>query len=209
MENRKINNTHQLKFIHIGKCGGSSITKDLMDNDIVFKRTHGRAVKYDHRKKYFILLRNPVDRFASAFYWRKHTVLNWKSQKDRFDGEYNFFQKYETIEDVIQADFSLFQKQYIHHIKEDIDFYIGDFVNQCDPNNIIGIACTETLNTDIKNIFNIESTNHKKNNKKRKIKIKKDTRVILKKYLYKDYLVVEKLNNLKLLTKEQYKILSK
>ncbi len=195
-------------FIHIGKCGGSSISYLLKKNNFNFNAIHIRREKYKSCKKYLIALRNPVERFVSAFYWRKHLVST--SQKNRFHGEYEFFQKYSTIESLIQDDITILKKQYVHHLKEDIHYYLGDFFNQCDPSNIIGIVCTENLNKDIENIFDIKVGGvHKNNNSKRKKEFKEEYREFLKKYLQKDYLIIEKLNNLKLLSMEQYEILSK
>jgi hypothetical protein len=195
-------------FIHIGKCGGSTITNILRNHNIKFDRVHVARPQYQSDKKYLISLRNPVERFVSAFYWRKRLVST--KQKDRFYGEYNFFQKFTTIEDVINNDITTLRKNYVHHIKEDISFYLGDFVNQCDPTNVIGIVCTENLNKDIENIFDIKARGvHINNNKKNKKELQEKYRESLKKYLYKDYLIIEKLNNLKLLTREQYGILSR
>ncbi len=195
-------------FIHIGKCGGSTITNTLINHNIKFDRVHAARPQYQSDKKYLISLRNPVERFVSAFYWRKRLVST--KQKDRFYGEYNFFQKFTTIEDVINNDITSLRKNYVHHIKEDINFYLGDFVNQCDPTNVIGIVCTENLNKDIENIFDIKVRGvHINSNKKNKKELQEKYRESLKKYLYKDYLIIEKLNNLKLLTREQYGILSR
>jgi len=206
-----ITNNRPLIFIHIGKCGGSTITNTLNNNNIKFNRVHVTCPQYQSDKKYLIAIRNPVERFVSAFCWRKFLVSRnhepW--QKDRFHGEYNFFQKFTTIESLMQSDITILEKQYVHHIKEDIHFYLGDFVNQCDPTNVMGVVCTENLNKDLENIFNIKNELHINNNSKSKKKLKEEYREPLKKYLHKDYLVIEKLNNLKLLTREQYEILSR
>lgn len=202
-----INKDDKLTFIHIGKCGGSTICTTLKNNQINFDEVHVRSFKFQPDKKYLITIRNPVERFVSAFYWRKYLASD--QQKNRFGGEYEFFQKFATIEDLIDDDISILQKQYVHHIKEDIHFYLGDFVNQCDPANIKGIICTENLNKDFERIFNIKIQKHEKKNSKRKKSLKEKDFRFLKKYLEKDYLVIEKLNNLKLLTTEQYKILSR
>jgi hypothetical protein len=194
-------------FIHIGKCGGSTIVNALRNNNIEFDRVHITRPQYHSDKKYLIALRNPVERFASAFYWRKYLVST--SQKDRFYREYDFFQKFTTIESLMQSDITILEKQYVHHIKEDIHFYLGDFVNQCDPTNVMGIVCAENLNKDFENIFNVKTESHINNNGKRNKGLKEEYRESLKKYLHKDYLVIEKLNNLKLLTREQYEILSR
>lgn len=198
---------YKFTFIKIGKCGGSTIKQALEDNDINFDFFHVRVPKYNPAEKYLISIRNPVERFISAFYWRKYLVLD-KDQKDRFVGEYDFFQKYATIEDLIRDDITALKRQYVHHIDEDIHFYLGDLVNQLSSENVMGVVCTETLNEDIERIFNIKIHTHEKNNSKRKIPIKEEGRKALKEYLYKDYLVIEKLNNLQLLSKVHYKILS-
>jgi hypothetical protein len=49
----------------------------------------------------------------------------------------------------------------------------------------------------------------KKNNKKYKQSVSKQSKIILKKYLHKNYDVIENLNDLNLLSENQYKILSK
>jgi len=194
-------------FIHIGKCGGSTIANTLRNHNIKFDRVHATRPQYQSDKKYLISLRNPVERFVSAFYWRKRLVST--QQQDRFYGEYKFFQKFKTIEDLINNDITILRKNYAHHIKEDINFYLGDFVNQCDPTNVIGIVCTENLNKDIENIFDIKVREVHINTNNNKKELQEKYRESLKKYLYKDYLIIEKLNNLKLLTREQYEILSR
>jgi hypothetical protein len=196
-------------FIHIGKCGGSTIRSLLKKYNFNFNVIHVyEREEYKSCKKYLIALRNPVERFVSAFYWRKYLAST--SQKNSFRGEYEFFQKYPTIESLIQDDITILKKQYVHHLKEDIHYYLGDFFNQCNPSNIIGIVCTKNLNKDIENIFDIKVEGlHEKNNSKRKKELKEEYREFLKKYLHKDYLIIEKLNNLKLLSMEQYEILSK
>lgn len=199
---------YKLTFIKTGKCGGSTIKQTLEDHDINFDFFHIRVPKYNPVEKYLISLRNPVERFISAFYWRKHLVLDG-DQKDRFAGEYDFFQKYATIEDLTRDDITVLKRQYVHHIEEDIHFYLGDLVNQLTPENVMGVVCAESLNKDMKRIFNIKVQTHLKNNSERKIPIKEEGRKILKEYLYKDYLVIEKLNNSQLLSKVQYKTLSK
>lgn len=192
----------------MGKCGGTTIYKTLKENGVNFYYIHGLhpRPKYQPGKKYFITIRNPVDRFVSAFYWRKRLTHN--EQRHRFAGEYEFFKKYPTIEDLIRDDISMLQKQYVHHINEDIDHYLGAFVDQCDPKAVLGIACTETLDRDLKAIFNIDIKNHENNNKSKK-PLTEDNRKILKNYIHKDYLVIEKLYKINLLSKEQYEILSK
>jgi hypothetical protein len=216
-------NPKNFTFIHIGKCGGSTIRSLLRENNLNFKCVHTTPktvrspshpspllkTEYNSDTKYLIVLRNPVERFVSAFYWRKFRVSTIPRQRHRYAGEYDFFQKYTTVEDLIQDGITALQRQYVHHIKQDIHYFLGDFVDQCNPSNVIGVICTENLNKDIKNIFHIKVQSRKNDNSKRKTTLREGDRKFLKKYLYKDYLVIEKLNNLSLLSKKQYKILSK
>ena len=197
-------------FIHIGKCGGSTITQALIDSGLYRRCTHVHVEKpkYNSTEKYLIAIRNPIERFVSAFYYRKYQTTQLPKERYRFTGENEFLQKYATIEDLIQDDITTLQRQYVHHIKEDIDFYLGDFVDQCNPSNIIGIVCTKSLSKDLENALDVKPK-VLYNANKQKQKLKKESREFLKKYLYKDYLVIEKLNSLKILSREQYEMLSK
>ena len=75
-------NTGKYNFIHIPKNAGESIqklinnTKDLPLNYIF----HGYPKKM---KNEIIILRDPIDRFISAFYYRKQNY--YKKNKDDFD----------------------------------------------------------------------------------------------------------------------------
>jgi len=209
-------------LIHIGKCGGSTVTFLLEENNFNFNAIHAQRVRYEPDIKYLIVLRNPVERFVSAFYWRKYLLeLNEKQKSD----ELKFLQKYDSVDNLCN---NLYTKNgdlnsstsdeinckygnagHPEHYAMGLDYYIGDFVKQCNPRNIIGIICTETLNHDISKIFGIECHVHKKNNKEHKQQVSKQSKLILKKYLHKDYAVIENLNDSNLLSETQYKILSK
>ena len=209
-------------FIHIGKSGGSTISALLKENNFNFNRIHIRRVKYNPDKKYLIVLRNPVSRFISAFYWRKRLV---ELKNISTSSELKFFQKYSSLDDLccklytkegdinssIDAEIKKHHdgKKHPEHIAMDLDYYIGDFSKKCDPKNIIGVMCQETLNNDFSKIFGITPSIHLKNNKNSKPNVSEQTKSILKKYLHKDYAVIENLNNLNLLSDNQYKILLK
>jgi hypothetical protein len=44
---------------------------------------------------------------------------------------------------------------YIHHLKEDINYYLNPLIYQCRKNDIKGVICQETLEDDIQSIFNV------------------------------------------------------
>ena len=201
-------------FIHIGKCGGSSVMKQLKKYD--FKHVHVEKVKYINNKKYFLIIRNPISRFVSAFNWRYKLVIQDKIQENRFKGEKLILEKYNNVNDLAENIYNTngelvlnFQKpnNYIHHITEDIYFYIGEFLDIVKSEEIGGILTTENLNSDFKNTFNIELDYHYKKNKSddylSKIAINN-----LVSYLKKDFECIDRLDKMKLLSKEQYKVLS-
>ena len=64
-------------FLHVGKCGGTSINSDLKANNIKFKHYHLRRLALNRRNnrrvtKIISFVRHPVDRFVSAFEMAKN-----------------------------------------------------------------------------------------------------------------------------------------
>lgn len=212
----------RLSFIHIGKCGGSTIRRYLysLDNVEVSHIYHIQSLplyeNLNNDKKFLISIRNPVDRLISAFYWRKYLVYKTKRRKNQFDGEYSFFNEYKTMNQVIDTDISILDKIYVHHIHENINWYLKNFVQKANKDNIFGIICQHRLRKDLEEVF---STRIAENEiKKLKLldssKIKKEPltenqRTILKQYLHKDYECIEKLNGIKPIHPKSLQILLK
>ena len=208
----------KLVLVHIGKCGGSTVRSEMSKTNLNFEVVHINKVNYDPNKKYLIVIRNPITRFISAFNWRKKLILNDEVQKHRFKGEHETLNKFKDTNDLAEKLYDKnnilifdFQKteNYIHHITEDINFYIGDFLDKCQGNEIIDVIVQETLSEDLNRIFGINCSTHLKKNPNYKTKLSKKGLNNLKKYLKLDYTCIEKLNNLNLLSKEKYRILSK
>jgi hypothetical protein len=201
-----------IKLIHIGKCGGSTVAKMLQKNNIKYKEIHISKPIFNKNDKYLIVIRNPIDRFISAFNWRYKLVVLDKTQEERFVGEKNTLIKYSRVNNLSEnIDSFDINKSYIHHIYEDINFYLGDFLKKCKKENIIGIVTQENLQYDIKKIFNI-CENNINNNKNHTVVDKYISNIgydLLKDYLYKDYECIHKLFAMGCLSDKQYKNLSK
>ena len=126
----------ELVYIHIGKCGGSSLRKAITDSTIVKERFE--RVHYVHINKppvlknarYLIVIRNPIQRAISAFNWRYKLVVEDEVQRNRFEGEWEVLKKYGTLNNLAAAlyvdqvlDLNVSnQFQIIHHLKENISF---------------------------------------------------------------------------------------
>lgn len=200
-----------IQVIHIGKCGGSTCTSILNKFNIKYELIHIKKPVFDDNCKYLIIIRNPIDRFISAFNWRYKLVVLDKTQENRFAGEKDTLQKYGCVNNLAE-NIECFDvnKTYVHHIYEDINFYLDDFLKKCKKENIIGVITQEDLNYDMQQIFNICDVNtHIHNNTKADKYISTTGYNLLKKYLHKDYECVNKLFAMGCLTDKQYTILSK
>jgi len=205
-----INKNNKFTLIHIGKCGGFTVDTFLRNNNFQFESTHIKKCNFDNDKKYVIVIRNPISRFISAFYWRYKLVVKDKIQENRFIGEKNILEYYKTANNLAENIFNFnIDKNYIHHIKEDIDFYIGDFLLNCKKENILGIITTETLNDDIFELFGINNIIHNNKGDTYDKNLSNNAYNNLKKFLSKDYACIDKLYELGILSLNKYNILSK
>ena len=96
---------------------------------------------------------------------------------------------------------------YIHHLKENIYFYLKDFINKCPKEQILGVICTESLNKDMKRIFDIDVIRHEKKNNRYNKNITDESYEILKNYLKNDYMIINKMYKYCWISEEQYQTL--
>jgi hypothetical protein len=143
-----------VQLIHIGKCGGSTVASLLDKHNIRTRHVHIKKPVFNPRDKYLIVIRNPIDRFISAFNWRYKLVVLDETQKNRFPGERDILTKYATVNNLAEniAAFDV-NKTYIHHIREDISYYLSDFLQKCKKENILGVVTQENLNHDMEQIL--------------------------------------------------------
>lgn len=70
-------------FIHVGKCGGTSIRTALSSKELLKHTVEPVNITWCHCRKpelidtlpYYVCLRNPIDRFVSAFNWIYYRVI--------------------------------------------------------------------------------------------------------------------------------------
>ena len=192
-------------FIHIGKCGGSSVVQFLKKNNIYHNKVHRTLIFNEKNRKinklfsiknYLILVRNPIARFVSAFNWTKELYKREKIP-------YKFTQEYKSANDFALDLFKKkvkkkkFKGKCYDHFDKDINYYTKDILKlynngQKNVKNI-KIIRTEYLEDDLNNYF------------------KTNTKIlhVHKNSNYDKYLSKEAIYNIKLWYKKDYKCLFK
>lgn len=218
-----------LQFVHIGKCGGSSVSKLLADSAIVSQRyasyfeSHINGVTPNSSFDYLICLRNPISRATSAFEWRKKLVVfdSSSNQRNRFPGEYDALSSYGTFselaENLYSDTFMLNQRvardfNLIHHLRESISFYLAPLFPVLTSKNVFGVICQETLISDCFRVLGVDAnkTYERKNiNRKESIySLSKLAISNLKYFLRDDYACILEMWSAGLISDKQLKILT-
>ena len=163
-------------MIHIGKCGGSTLRNALKNRPEQGKLhvVHVQKPPIRSDLKYHIVARGPVSRVLSAFNWRYKLVVEEEWQKTRFAGEYEVLKAYGTLNDLAgalydtdgqgnpsaQADF-----RKIHHLKQDIAFYLGDLLPRISPDQVASLLMQENLSEDLERVFGFKDATPRKTNR--------------------------------------------
>lgn len=217
-DNKIKDDENQLVFIHIGKCGGSSLWDAINNSSLVRKqftrlhKVHMGKPPILEKSKYLIVIRNPISRAVSAFNWRYKLVVEDEVQRHRFEGEWKILSKYKTLNTMAEALYKndeLNEKvarefQSIHHLKENIGFYLQDLLEHLTPEQLFGVLSTETLSEDVRHQLGVTSLKRTYENGKYvnndKMYLSELAYENLRKYLLADYQCLEKLVGLKSLT---------
>ena len=201
----------QIIYVHIGKCGGASLWRAINESTVLKDRfarigkVHIVRPPFLNNANYLIVVRNPIKRALSAFNWRYKLVVEDAEQKDRFPGEYDVLNKYtslnalaeslyegEVLNEAAAKDFRM-----IHHLREDIAFYIGSLVNKVRKDQIFGVLATETLDDDISRILGVPKVEKVHENssqmKSEKMHLSETAYNNLRLFLKDDYTAIEKL----------------
>jgi hypothetical protein len=193
----------KLVIIHIGKCGGSTVTCELRKHNIPFETVHVSRAKYDPSKRYVIVTRNPTAQFVSAFNWRLHILTHEKANVFKNEMEKKLLLHYGNVNDLAM---DLYHKsgtlnQTLHntivntnsHLYKRNHFYLCEFLRDCPKQHIRGVICTETIGDDMKRIFNVQITSHANNNTSigYRTDLSNVARANLNKYLKDDYACLE------------------
>ena len=215
----------QLQFVHIGKCGGSTVEKLLPVSPVIsekyssFFESHINGVVVDQSCDYFFCLRNPIDRAFSAFEWRKKLVIEeaLPEQVRRFPGERRVLRQYQSLgamaRELYRSDGRLNQAvardfHCVHHLRESISFYCRPLWAVLTPGNIFGVVCQEQLAADCSRLLGVDASRlrERSNASKRRIDQDLDADAVnnLKRFLVEDYQCIAALWSLGALSDQQF-----
>ena len=153
-------------LIHIGKCGGGAVKAALSEAGMAseLRIVHIRRPAYGRRLRYVVLARNPLARAVSAFNWRYRLVVAEGVQANRFAGERGVLTRYGSVEALGEALYDadgtpragpIRHARMIHHLREDIGFYLTRLLGRCRPEQIEAVLMQETLSEDMERVFGI------------------------------------------------------
>ena len=194
-----------LIYVHIGKCGGASLAKSIAESEVLKSKfntickVHIEKPPILKRANYLVVVRNPIERAISAFNWRYKLVVEDEAQRDRFLGEWDILKRYESISKLADALYDNdnlnegvardFRR--IHHLKEDMVFYLHDLLKNIKPKQIFAVLSTETLDFDVQKLLGVPSVPrvhshaHMVSNEKKSLSLQ--ARANLRKFLQPDY----------------------
>ena len=208
---RYLDSSNALIYIHIGKCGGSSLWDAVRRSPPVVERfssvskVHCAKPPILQNSSYLIVIRNPISRAISAFNWRYKLLVEDVVKKSIFKTEYNTLYKYQSLNllaEALYADGMLNQQvakefRSIVHLREDISFYLTELLNTISPTQVYAVITTEQLDQDVSEYLQVDSvprvhangfkTDHSK------LHLSDLARCNLRKFLDADYKAIEKL----------------
>ena len=174
----------KIKFIHIGKCGGTTVVNETKLEEYHLQRN------YKNNENFIILIRNPIKRFVSAFYFVKNVINTDTSNfslktvslnnclapakiKNKIRTGYaysfrydNLVNRFETANELAESITSenIEKKQSalelmnspIEHIFKGIGWYLynGDFIEK-NHNKIIFVGACENMEDNLKKLSNL------------------------------------------------------
>jgi hypothetical protein len=161
-------------LVHVGKCGGGSISSELRAGNYDFEHYHMRRPAARPDRRYVILVRDPVARFVSAFNWRTHLYrtggLPRANATDRISqlrhrAEEEFLLSFDNANALAEQLVPVGQYEVspisvllglIGHVPHGFQWYLGRLLDQIEPRQIAGVVCTERLADDFVHLFGFQ-----------------------------------------------------
>jgi hypothetical protein len=171
-------------LVHVGKCAGGTISRELSMAGFNFECVHLRKPPLDCSFNYIILIRDPVERFVSAFCWRKHILSSrFKNEKAPFNRdlsnlknsmELEFLSHYQNANQLAEEIDPFHPNRGLHgslglihligHVPTGFSWYLGDLLEHPSRKKIIAAIAVESLPRDLDTVFGIKSIFKDKSN---------------------------------------------
>lgn len=132
-------------------------------------------------------------------------VVEDETQKYSFKGEYEILVKYNTFNELAE---SLYEGESlnrtvandfrtIHHLKQDLNYYLQDLLKKTSPKQVFQVLATEFLDDDIEKYLSIKNAQkihqHRSSVSEERLRLSALAKKNLRIFLAKDYAVLRKL----------------
>ena len=202
-------------FIHVGKCGGSSLGAILSKKNIKFKSIHVPKFKpqYSSKKIYIVAYRDPIKRLFSILNWRYHILLKKQipsvisSPKHLLNTlELKFLDSLESGDQLcswLKANPDRVHRMLgtLGHYNKGLHWYLSDIISRSQSSQFKAIVQTETFEEDMQRFFQVDTRNMRKQKayypKKFTIPTDNESILILKNLLKSEYKMFDALNKVK------------
>lgn len=202
-------------FVHVGKCGGTSVAAELRASGFTFEHFHLRRPLAVPGHRYLVLVRDPVARFISAFNWRYHLLeqdlLPSARQEDpivrlRHRAEREFLLQFENVNAFAERlvppgeyEVSAIRTMMglIGHVPQGFVWYLDGLLNRIEPEQLVGVISTEHLADDFQKIFGFRlAAERNRNNSPRGTSLSASGRANLVRELEAEYHMLDRLAEL-------------
>lgn len=160
-------------LIHVGKCGGATVARELRRGGYEFEKFHMRRPIVAPERRYVVTVRDPMARFVSAFNWRRQR-LRGLLDPERRDADPVWIAKHRAEKAFIEAfatagslaeslepdpgrDVSpaISMLGVIGHVAEGFRWYLDELLDGIEPYQLLGVVTQENLDQDMHVMFGI------------------------------------------------------
>lgn len=134
-------------FLHVGKAGGGTVFHELLNANIPFRRCHPHPCPpslFQNFSTILVTIRDPVDRYVSAFNWRSHLLCKLHNETRTPNGALRF----------------RFPDKYCEPNNKTKEAYILHDKYSWDPNKLAEALCRDDNGEASQDLREIRHANH-------------------------------------------------
>lgn len=163
-------------LIHVGKCAGGTVVRELLRGGYKFEHVHMRRPVISPDRRYVVAVRDPMARFVSAFNWRRHRLEEDRGPEGKDADavglmkrrvEESFIAMFETanvlaeqLEPLPGRDVApiVSMLSVIGHVVHGFTWYLDQMLDEIEPSQLLGVVAQENLDQDMRALFGIPPT---------------------------------------------------